>query len=56
MKDKITRWIGTRRLVVMNADTDGCCITLTCAHHYAGNIIAPRDGFREMGVKEIYEH
>ena len=55
MKDKITRWIGTRRLVVMNADTDGCCVTLTCAHHYAGNIIAPRDGFREMGVAEIYE-
>lgn len=42
-------------MVAMNADDDGCCVTLTCAHHYGGNIIAPRQGFREMGVKEIYE-
>ena len=55
MSNNIVKWIGTRRLVVMNADSDGCCVTLTCAHHYAGNIIAPRDGFREMGVKDIYE-
>jgi len=39
----------------MNADSEGCAVTLTCAHHYAGNIIAPRQGFREMGVMCIYE-
>jgi hypothetical protein len=55
MRYKITKWVGSRRLVVMNADDDGCSVTLTCAHHYGGNIIAPRQGFREMGVKEIYE-
>ena len=55
MKDSTEKWIGTKRLVVMNADSDGCCVTLTCAHHYAGNIIAPRQCFREMGVMEIYE-
>ena len=55
MRDKITRWVGSRRLIVMNADDDGCSVTLTCAHHYGGNIIAPRQGIREMGVKEIYE-
>lgn len=55
MSDNITKWINTRRLVVMNVDNDGCSMTLTCAHHYGGNIIAPRQGFREMGVKEIYE-
>lgn len=55
MSDNITKWVGTKRLVVMNADDDGCCVTLTCAHHYGGNIIAPRQGFREMGVIEINE-
>lgn len=55
MKGNIKKWIGTTRLIVMNADSDGCCVTLTCAHHYAGNIIAPRQGFREMGVMVIYE-
>lgn len=39
----------------MNTDTDGCCVTLTCAHHYAVNIIAPRQGFMEIGVMDIYE-
>ena len=43
------------RLIAMNTDADGCAVTLTCAHHYAGNIIAPRQGFREMGVMVIYE-
>lgn len=43
------------RLAVMNADADGCAVTLTTAHHYAGNIIAPRQGFREMGVMVITE-
>lgn len=52
---EITRLVGSRRLVVVNADNDGCSVTLTCAHHYGGNIIAPRQGFREMGVMEIYE-
>ena len=55
MNDRITKWKGTERMMVMNAAPDGCSVTLTCAHHYAGNIIAPRDGFREMGVKHIYE-
>ncbi len=39
----------------MNADEDGCGVTLTTAHHYAGNIIAPRQGFREMGCLVIEE-
>ena len=39
----------------MNTDEDGCIPTLTTAHHYAGNIIAPRQGFRESGVLYIYE-
>lgn len=32
---------------------DGVACTLTGAHHYAGNITHPRQGFREMGVLEI---
>jgi hypothetical protein len=55
MKNSTEKWIGTKRLVVINADADGCALTLTTAHHYAGNIIAPRQGFHEMGVMEIYE-
>ena len=39
---------------VLNAP-DGIACTLTGAHHYAGNITHPRQGFREMGVLEIYE-
>ena len=34
---------------------NGIACTLTGAHHYAGNITHPRQGFREMGVLEIYE-
>lgn len=34
---------------------DGIACTLTGAHHYAGNITHPRQGFREMGVLEVYE-
>ena len=52
---KISMIIKTSRTVVMNSDTDGCAVTLTTAHHYAGNIIAPRQGFREMGVMYVYE-
>lgn len=37
---------------VMNA-IDGVACTLAGAHHYAGNITHPRQGFREMGVLEI---
>ena len=37
---------------VLNAP-DGIACTLTCAHHYAGNITHPRQGFREMGVLEV---
>lgn len=38
----------------MNAPNGVAC-TLTGAHHYAGNITHPRQGFREMGVLEVYE-
>ena len=31
----------------------GIACTLTGAHHYAGNITHPRQGFREMGILEI---
>lgn len=34
---------------------NGIACTLTGAHHYAGNITHPRQGFREMGILEIYE-
>lgn len=34
---------------------DGVACTLTVAHHYAGNITHPRQGFREMGVLEVYD-
>lgn len=37
---------------IMNA-IDGVACTLTCAHHYAGNILFPRQGFREMGILEV---
>lgn len=33
---------------------NGVACTLTGAHHFAGNITHPRQGFREMGVLEIY--
>lgn len=32
---------------------NGIACTLTGAHHYAGNITHPRQGFREMGILEI---
>ena len=35
--------------------SNGIACTLTGAHHYAGNITHPRQGFREMGVLEIIE-
>lgn len=38
----------------MNAP-GGIACTLTGAHHFVGNITHPRQGFREMGVLEIYE-
>ena len=34
---------------------NGIACTITGAHHYAGNITHPRQGFREMGILEIYE-
>ena len=37
---------------VLNATADGCATTLTTAHHYSGNIIDPKRGQKEMGVKE----
>ena len=45
--------IGNGRYV-LNA-IDGVACTLTCAHHYNGNIIFPRQGFRELGVLEIVD-
>lgn len=35
---------------------NGIACTLTGAHHYAGNITHPRQGFREMGVLEIQDY
>ena len=37
---------------VLNASADGTATTLTTAHHYSGNIIDPKRGQKEMGVKE----
>ena len=37
---------------VINATADGLATTLTTAHHYSGNIINPKRGQKEMGVKE----
>lgn len=34
---------------------EGIACTLTGAHHFAGNITHPRQGFREMGILEVYE-
>lgn len=39
---------------VLNAP-NGIACTLTGAHHYAGNITHPRQGFRELGILEVYE-
>lgn len=44
-----------KRLVPLNTDYEGCAVTLTTAHHFAGNIVSPRQGFREMGVIVITE-
>ena len=46
--------LGNSRFA-MNAP-DGIACTLTCANHFAGNIMNPRQGFREMGVLEIIEY
>ena len=35
---------------LLNGDNDGVAMTLTTAHHFAGNIMYPRQGYREMGV------
>lgn len=40
------------RQYALNA-RNGIACTLTGAHHYAGNITHPRQGFREMDVLEI---
>lgn len=45
-----------KRLIPLNTDGEGCAVTLTTAHHFAGNIINPRQGFREMGVIVIAEN
>ena len=38
----------------INATEDGLATTLTTAHHYAGNIVNPKRGQTEMGVKEDF--
>lgn len=37
-----------------NAMPDGTATTLTTAHHYAGNIVNPKRGQTEMGVRENF--
>ena len=39
----------------LTTEEDGTAITLTTSHHFAGNILYPRGGYREMGVLVIYE-
>lgn len=36
----------------INTTADGLATTLTTAHHYSGNIVNPKRGQTEMGVKE----
>ena len=55
MKCSVFVNIASERIIVINTDEDDCIPTLTTAHHYAGNIIAPRQGFRESGVLYVYE-
>jgi len=50
----ITRKTRNGRLAVLN-DWGGLACTLKTQHHYGGNIVCPRQGFREMGVMVIYE-
>ena len=40
---------------ILNGVTLDCEMTLTTGHHRAMNILAPRGGYREMGVLVIYE-
>ena len=39
--------------IPLNATADGLATTVTTAHHYSGNIVAPKRGQKEMGVMEI---
>lgn len=48
------RVLPDKRMWVLNTDAGGVGMTLTCAHHYVGNIIFPRQGYREMGVLVKY--
>lgn len=40
---------------LLNGYDNGVAMTLTTAHHFAGNILFPREGYRESGVIVIYE-
>ena len=40
---------------MLNTEKDGMAMTLTTAHHFAGNILFPREGYRESGGIVIYE-
>ena len=40
--------------LLINAMPDGTATTLTTAHHYSGNIINPKRGQTEMGVRENF--
>jgi len=44
---------------IMNActyDDKEVAVTLTTAHDFAGNILFPRQGYRQMGVLEIWKY
>lgn len=45
-----------QRIEPLNTDADGCATTITTAHHYAGNIVNPKRGQKEMGVKEYAQN
>ena len=40
---------------LLNSVSLDCAMTITTAHHFAGNILFPREGYRESGVIVIYE-
>jgi hypothetical protein len=54
-KEKVMLVLTDKVLTALNTDKQGCAVTLTTAHHYAGNITHPRQGFREMGVLIEYK-
>lgn len=45
--------LGNGRYAMNAPGGIGC--TITGAHHFAGNITHPRQGFREMGILYVYD-